>query len=319
MTPTARSDLRQGETWTRAQTLKNDAIFVVVRCALALLVPLPARQLRSLGRALGLVAFALLARVRRTALANVARVFPRMTAREANAVVRTSYVALGGHLGDALASLDPRHPLEPLPVDDATLDLLARAGRGAAGEPRGILFASAHLGPWERVAATLVARGIPMTVLARETYDPRLASIYDRLRAGRGVPAIYRGLSGAPTRIVRTLRTGGVLAVPMDLRSRVPSLDVGFLGQRASVPLGPARIALRMGAAVIVGTVAPDPTVRGGLRIHCTEIPTRNLAAGDAGERELTARLALELSRRIKALPGEWVWMHDRFAGNPVD
>ena len=154
-----------------------------------------------------------------------------------------------------------------------------------------------------------------MTVLARETYDPRLASVYDRLRAARSVRAIYRGLPGASTRIVRTLREGGVLGVPMDLRSRVPSVEVTFLGQRASVPVGPARIALRMGAAVIVGTVALDPSVAGGLRITCTEIPTADLVPGPAGEKELTDG-SRRSSRRGSRLPTEWVWMHDRFGGD---
>jgi KDO2-lipid IV(A) lauroyltransferase len=157
-----------------------------------------------------------------------------------------------------------------------------------------------------------------MTVLARETYDPRLASVYDRLRAGRGVKAIYRGHPGAPTRIVRTLREGGVLAVPMDLRSRVQSVEATFLGQQALVPVGPARIALRMGAAVVVGTVAPDQSVAGGLRITCSEIPTGDLALGPEGERALTGKLAAELTSRIRDLPEEWVWMHDRFPGNPA-
>jgi KDO2-lipid IV(A) lauroyltransferase len=317
---TPAADLRQGETWTRAQRFKNDAILIAVRVVLALLVPLPPRLLHHLGRALGLAMFALLGGARRTARSNVARVFPAMSARESRALARRSYIALGGHLGDALAALDSRNPLVPLSVDEDALDLLAaaRARRGASGS-RGVLFASAHLGPWERVAATLVARGVPMTVVARETYDPRLSSIYERLRARRGIPAIYRGLPGASSRILRTLRTGGVLGIPMDLRSRVPSVEATFLGQRALLPIGPARIALRVGAAVVVGTVAPDASVRGGLRIRCTEIRTDDLSAGDAGERELTARIASELSNRIKELPGEWVWMHDRFPGNPVD
>ncbi|MGO8992672.1 MAG: lysophospholipid acyltransferase family protein [Polyangiaceae bacterium] len=325
MTPAAVTgfrDLREGGAWTRTQRLKNGVIVVVVRAALALLVPLPARVLRVLGRGVGLIAYAFGRRARGAARRSVARVFPEMSTRRAGAIVFRSYAALGGYLGDAVASLDPRRPLEPLAVDDAALALFAKARSGSVGrpgherEPRGVLFASAHLGPWERVAATLVARGVPMTVLARETYDPRLASVYDRLRAARSVRAIYRGLPGASTRIVRTLREGGVLGVPMDLRSRVPSVEVTFLGQRASVPVGPARIALRMGAAVIVGTVALDPSVAGGLRITCTEIPTADLVPGPAGEKELTARLAAELSARIRALPTEWVWMHDRFGGD---
>jgi KDO2-lipid IV(A) lauroyltransferase len=311
----ARPDLREGGTWTRAQRLKNDAIVVLLRATLAVVVPLPRAILRRLGQAVGLFAFFALPWLRRGARANFARALPDVPPRTAQVALRRAYLSLGAHLGDALASLDPRRPLVPLPVSNDALQLLVRAREHEApGQARrGVLFASAHLGPWERVAATLVARGVPMTVLARETYDPRLASIYERLRAGRGVSAIYRGHPGAPMRIARTLRTGGVLAVPMDLRSRVPSVEVAFLGQPTQVPVGPARIALRMGAAVVVGTVAPDPAERGGLVITCTEIDTADLQPDDAGERELTARLAKELSNRIRALPEQWVWMHDRW------
>ena len=311
-------DVRTGGNWTRAQRFKNDLIFLVVRSALALVVPLPRAFLRTIGRAVGQLLFLVRPGTRRTACATLERALPELPPRAAARAVAQAYLALGGHLGDALASLDSRRSLVPLAVDQETLDLLARAGQGSGSERRGVLFASAHLGPWERVAATLVAHGVPMTVLARETYDPRLGSIYDRLRAGRGVPAIYRGHPGAPIRIARTLRGGGVLAVPMDLRSRVPSVEVLFLGQKARVPVGPARIALRMGAAVVVGTVAPDHTGGEGLRITCTEIFTGDLTPGEAGERELTARLATELSNRIRALPGQWVWMHDRFAESPA-
>lgn len=307
------ADLREAGTWTRSQARKNDLIYLAVRCALALLVPLPPRLLRAIGRALGLLALALLARERRTALANVGQVFPTLAEADRRRVVRSAYLRLGAHLGDAVASLDARRGLMPIDVDAATVGLLASKRVASDGRPRGVVFASAHLGPWERVAGTLVARGVPMTVLARETYDPRLDSVYERLRGGRGVDAIYRGRAGAAVRIVRTLRSGGVLGIPMDLRSRVPSVDVSFLGIETGVPVGPARIALRVGAAVVVGSVAPDPQAPGRLRITCTEIPTDDLAPGDAGERTLTARIARELTDRILELPDEWVWMHDRF------
>ena len=79
-------------------------------------------------------------------------------------------------------SLDVRRDLEPLPFARGALDTL----RDALAEGRGMVFSSAHLGPWERVAASLVAAGLPLTAVAREAYDPRLTSIYDRLRGGRG-------------------------------------------------------------------------------------------------------------------------------------
>jgi Kdo2-lipid IVA lauroyltransferase/acyltransferase len=229
-------------------------------------------------------------------------------------MAREVYVELGGHLGDTVALLSPRHPLLPLPIEAGSRAVL----EAAVQEGRGVVFVSAHLGPWERVAASLVAAGFALTTVAREGYDPRFTKLFDKLRGRLGVRAIYRGTPGAHVRIVRTLRGGGALGVPMDLRSRVPSVGAPFLGHMAKTAVGPARIALRMGAAVVVGTVAPGPgsgaTPRmAGLRITVTRIETEGFPRGDSGETALTMALNAELSRRILAMPQGWVWMHPRW------
>jgi len=176
---------------------------------------------------------------------------------------------------------------------------------------RSVIFASAHLGPWERVAASLVAAGVPLCTIARESYDPRFTRLYERLRGRHGVGVIWRERPGAATRIVRTLRTGGVLGVPMDLRSRVASLDCDFLGHPAPTAVGPARLALRTGACVIVGSVAP--TSSGRLEVTATEIETVDITRDDWGVHTLTERINAELSSRILAIPHAWVWMHERW------
>jgi KDO2-lipid IV(A) lauroyltransferase len=125
------------------------------------------------------------------------------------------------------------------------------------------------------------------------------------------VRVIWRGTPGATTRIVRTLKSGDVLGVPMDLRARVPSIDTKFLGHEAPTALGPARIALRARAPVVVGTVAPGKD--GRLVISATRIQADDLQPDSAGTRTLTLRINDELSRRILALPHAWVWMHPRW------
>jgi KDO2-lipid IV(A) lauroyltransferase len=296
--------LRRGEPpWTLAQRAKNDAIYVAVRAALGACALVPAAALRALGRGLGRAAYALLGRARRTALANLALARPELSEEARRELAWRAFVTLGAHLADAVAMLRGDDPA-PLVFDAADRAIL----ESAREEGRGVLFASAHLGPWERVAATLVRAGVPLVTLAREAYDPRLTWIYDRLRAPRGVAAIYRGHPGAAARIVRALKTGAVLGMPMDLRSRVPSIEAPFLGHPASTAVGPARIALRTGAPVVVGTYAP------GDRVTVTRIPTDDLVAGPEGEARLTERLNGALSARILAAPEAWVWMHERFA-----
>lgn len=306
-------DVREGGRWTPVQRWKNDVLYLVAMAALAAAERLPANVLGSLGRAIGFVAWLAAPDLRRLALANVTRALPAIAPSDRDAFVRRVYLELGSLLGEVVATLDPKRPLEVIPFLPGSRECLDEA----IAEGRGVIFASAHLGPWERVAASLVAPGpgrpVPLTVVAREPYDPRLARIYDRLRAGRGVRTVYRGASGAGVALLRVLRRGGVLGVPMDLASRVPSVDVPFLGSPAPTPVGPAKLALRTGAAVVVGSVARGDAGNLGLSfVRIAENGGEGLSRVEA-ERRLTARINAELSTRILAMPEAWPWMHRRW------
>ncbi len=302
-------DRREGGRWSYGQALKNHALYGAARCALFGLRPFSLGALRSLGRCLGQLVYLLGCSPRRITLENLALAYPDLSPAERDALARRVYTRLGGYLGEAVAQVQRPSQLAPLPFEDGSRDVLEAAMK----EGRGVLFASAHLGPWERVASSLVHHGFPLVTLARESYDLRFAPLYEQLRGQSGVRAIYRGSPTAPLQIVRTLRHGGLLGAPMDLRSRVPSIDVPFLGIPASTPIGPARIALRTRAAVVIGTAYPagDPET---INLRVTRVPTDDLAPGDAGEAVLTGRLNDEIASRIRAFPEGWVWMHPRWA-----
>lgn len=306
-------DLREGGSWTLAQRAKNDVLFLLVEASLATLGRLPPGALRVAGRALGVLARTLVPAARRTAERNVALAFPELDEAARHALVARAYRTLGECLGDAVSMLDPRREVPPLPFAPGARETLDRA----VASGRGVVLASAHLGPWERVAGTLASAGFPFTAVAREAYDPRLTRLYHRLRGGRGVATIYRGAPGSGAALLRALRRGGVLGVPMDLASRVPSVEVPFLGVPARTPVGPARLALRTGAVVVVGTAAPGSSA-GDLTVAVTPVRASDLAPDAEGERVLTARINEQLSRAIRALPEAWIWMHPRFGGPPT-
>lgn len=283
------NDLREGGRWSLAQRVKNDVLYGLATSAIAIASRVPARLARAAGRGLGVIAWLCSPRLRRLAEANVASVLEV----DPKAFVRRLYRELGARLGDMVASLHrTREPLPFLPGSREALE-------AAITEGRGVVFASAHLGPWEHVAASLVAHGVPLTVVAREPYDPRFARLYARLR--RGVRTVYRGADGAGVALVRVLRNGGVLGIPMDLRSRVASVTVPFLGRPAVTAVGPARLAVRTGAAVVVGAATPE-----GLFF------TRISPSDD--ETEVTARINEALGDLILAWPEAWLWMHDRWS-----
>jgi KDO2-lipid IV(A) lauroyltransferase len=294
------ADVREGGAWTLRQRRKNDALHGLVLVALAIVRRTPRPLVSVLCRALGFIAWALLAKERGLVRARLAAGVGHPVAEQR---VRAVFFAAGDVLADTLALLDRRERAGRAMEMDAESHAVFRA---ALAEGRGVVYIAAHLGPWERMAALLVEEGFPVATVARESYDPRFTALYEQLRAPRGVRSIYRGRPGAATAIVRELRAGRAVGFLIDLPSRVRSIDAPLFGVEQSVPVGAARIALARGAAVVVGT--PMSARDGGRRGLLVErIVTADLAPGFAGETMLTRRLARALEARIAARPEAWL------------
>ena len=309
--PQAAGDARTGQAWTLLQRLKNHAIFLGVRGLLPLLDRLPQTLLLALGRATGLVAYALARRPRATAHANLALVLPQ---RDTGELARSCFRRAGENL--ALSLMLRRRRLRALDLVVVPPESRAVLGRSLA-EGRGAVFVSAHLGPFELVAAVVAELGYQPAVVVRESYDARLDRLVDRHRLLRGVQVIHRGRDGAALRIVRALRSGRPVGFLPDLGGRVPSAPGQLLGQRVDVPTGPQRVALRADCPVLVGTLAPvvgaatDPGPRpGGTSARFTLQVTR---LHERNEERLAHRICETLSERIAAIPEQWLWMAPRF------
>lgn len=288
-------DRRLGETWHPRQRRKNDLLFWLASGATSLFSRTPQALAAPLGRLVGTLVWAAWPRGRR----DVARGLRAgaITAIDARDVFR----ALGANLVDTLRLLRPSPAREGgWYLDERSRDVL----QSALAEGRGVVFATAHLGAWERMASGLVEEGFSITTVARESYDPRFHRFYDRLRSDRGVRVLYRGAPGFGTALVRTLRAGGIVGFPMDVAGRgVRTVTVPFLGGIRALPIGPATLAKRTGAALVVGTPTRSPA--DGVGVAITRI------AEDCAKTapSLTAELAHVLEGRIRALPSEWPWM----------
>jgi KDO2-lipid IV(A) lauroyltransferase len=306
-----RSDRAEGWGWRRR--LKNNLLYGAAALAVGTSRLLPYSWLAALGRLAGAFAHRWFGRARRIAEGNVELVYPELPGARRQDLVRANFRTLGENLADTLALLDRREtPARSLGVPPSSLRVLEEALRGG----RGVIYITAHLGPWERMAALLASLGFPITTLARESYDPRFhALLYDRIRTSRNVEAIYRGSARTPYAIVRSLARGRVVGFPVDLPGRIPTERVELLGQPSRLPIGPARIALRTRSPIVVGTPAPSATsARGSLEVRITRLTADDLEPTAAGELALLQRIAQALTERISALPTHWPWMHPSFA-----
>lgn len=295
--------------WSPRQRFKNDVLYGAAAIAVRMGLLLPKSLLPLAGSLLGEISYRALARSRALALHNLGLVFPALSEPERRRLARHVFRGLGQNLTDTLALLDEREPeARTLSVPAASAQVLA----DALAEGRGVIYVTAHLGPWERMASLLARQGFPITTLARESYDPRFhALVYDQLRGRRRVEVIYRGSPGAPAALVRALRRGRVLGFLIDLPGRLATRPVSFLGQPSRAPIGPARLALRVGCPVVVGSPRPAPD--GSTEVHIAHLPIEDLVGGDPDEAALTQRMADALGERIRAWPTAWPWMHPSF------
>ena len=178
----------------------------------------------------------------------------------------------------------------------------------ALASGRGTLIFTGHCGNWEWLAATVALLGYPLTVLQRERDEPDLNRFIERLRSRFGTRAIGRRSSTSALEMFRTLRNGGLLAFLIDQNIRAESVKVPFFGMPALTPIGPAKLAVRAEAPVMICFVER----RGGKHIVQFQEP---IVASDPVE--ITARLTAAIEQQIRRAPEQWVWFHPRWKERP--
>ncbi|MCA9594145.1 MAG: lysophospholipid acyltransferase family protein [Myxococcales bacterium] len=297
-------DRRVGGEWTAPQQVKNTLIVWLVRALLAVVDRVPPRVLVPLGGALGWLTGVVTPTTRRTTARDLSRVLQRETP-----TALRCYTRAGENLALCLLLRRPSIAARELVAFDPESE---RELRSVLSRGRGCVFVSAHVGPFEAVAALVAELGLDPAVVVRESYDARLDPIVDAHRIGRGVEVIHRGRPGAAARLLRALRQGRPVGILPDLGGRVASEPAELCGQRVDWPIGPQRVALRTGAPVIVG-VLERTTSHGPLPRF--RLVLKEVSAGN--EVDLTQRVTNAVSSAILRSPADWLWMSGRFSTPP--
>lgn len=168
----------------------------------------------------------------------------------------------------------------------------------------GAILALPHLGGWEWAAFWLwKVRGIPLTAVVEPLEPPELFEWFADFRRSLGMEIIALGPS-AGTQVMAALRANRVVCLLSDRDIGGSGVEVELLGERTTLPGGPATLALRTGAPVLPTAVyfegsghlarvgAPLPAERHGrLRDDVTRV---------------TADLAGVLGDLIRVAPEQW-------------
>src|SRR4029453_19149582 len=240
---------------------------------------------------------------RRLAQRHVAQALPALDAADRCRLVRTTFE----HPGQSFAELglfrritrDPDYVVGNFEILDAAL-----------GEGRGALAITGHVGNWELLAATVAARGYPLSVVARRVNDNRFDALIRRFRGDQGMEILLRDAPDFLPRVREALARNRIVAILMDQDSRGAGVFVPFFGRPAHTPPGAAVLALRTRVPVVTVFIHRRP--EGGHRITFARVPIAT-RAGRGQITELTARFTAAIEAAIRSAPAEWVWGHGRW------
>lgn len=282
----------------------NWLLDAVIVGAIAVLRWAPRRPAMGLGAGLGRLAGALSTSKRRRAQLNLGRA----GAADPRSVCHNACRQIGRTLLEMLWLFSRTAEQARGCMHIEGLDAL----RQAAAEGRGVLLVSGHLANWELVPLAAAQVGLPVAVVARQMKTRRLEQRLIDFRRRCAVRTLIRGRSGAALTALRWLSRGGVLGCMMDRASGGQRMIVPFLGGSTKVPTGPAELALRSGAAVVLGAARrrDDGT---------TQVTFRRLLTGEATcADELARRISDEVESEIRSRPDQWFWIHRRLRHTAV-
>lgn len=270
-------------------------------------------RLRPLGRLLGDMQYLAGGRERRRWQREIAVLLglPPDDARAAR-LLREAYRTNTSAVLEILAMFDRKQDLELLRsrVQVEGLDELRTALAGG----RGAILLAGHSGNGALLVVWLVAAGIPVSVVHKESRMMDAGFFMNGLPQ-YGIDGILanEGIK-AYSRMLGALRAGGAVYVMADqgTKRKADGLPMRFLGKDMTMPPGPAQLARHAKAPVLpVTTVAADPCWRFVIE------PPVVLEKGQSLEADTEALLRVT-ERQILEYPQLWSWQQRRWRKHPL-
>lgn len=191
----------------------------------------------------------------------------------------------------------------------------------ARAQGKGMIFVSAHFGNMDYAAVAMARRVVPMTIVADMLKPKRLMDHLVEFRSKKGLNVVY--LAKAPRAILRALKNNEAVGFLVDVGcNRNDGIPVTFFGRRTKFSAGPALLALRTAAPIVVGYAL---VVGDRIEVHSYPpiyaVPTGNKAE-DA--RRCSQMIANYFEDFIGRYPEQWyiyrpMWGPETQCSSPAD
>jgi len=296
---------------TRAISFPHRLEYWAAAGVLGLLGWLPHRVSRGVCAALAALAYWFWPRLRHVGLFNLRLAFPEWTERQRRRVLGGVFRNFGRMLADfARFPQLNRANIERLIIYDG-FEHYARARE----QGKGVIFLTAHFGNWELSSFAHGLYGYPLSFTVRQMDNPLLDELINRLRCLSGGHTIEK--NDFARQALRVLKQGEALGILMDTNMlAAEGVFVDFFGRPASTTTGPARIARKTGAPLVLGLAIWD-TKLGKYRLRFE--PVEWIHRDDAEEEILvnTANFTRLIEDYVRRYPDQWLWVHRRWKTRP--
>jgi KDO2-lipid IV(A) lauroyltransferase len=296
---------------SRKLRFRHRVEFWAARTVLSLLGWLPHKLARGLCVFLAALSHAFWPRLRRVGLFNLRIAFPDWTDKQRRRVLFAEFRNLGRMLADfAHFPHFNRDNIERLIIYDGFENYDEARKKG-----RGIIFLTAHFGNWELGSFAHGVYGYPCNFVVRKMDNPLIDEMINRYRCASGGRAIEK--REFARQALKAFERNEAVGILMD-QNMLPGEGtfVDFFGLPASTTTGPARVARRTGAPVILGLVIWDSKLK-KYRLRFDRLDW--IKCGDP-EKEIvmnTANFTRRIEEYIRRYPDQWLWVHRRWKTRP--
>lgn len=304
VTPPRRKRRRRSPVWHHAE-------YWAWRAAIGVLAALPIGVARAVGARIGTLGYSPL-RIRRALVErHLELALPELDAPARARIARDAYAHLG-QLAVEAAALSTRAPaaLQALFHPPTGWELLERARANG----RNVIVVSGHLGNWELGVAYISARGVPQSVVARHMGNPLFEEYVVQARARLGISLIPE--REAVPQIPHLFRAGRIVTMLADQGAKGLSATFApFFGRLARTPRGPALLALRHKAVVLLMVVPREAD--GRYRVCFEPVEVERTGDRDADVNAIVARYTAQIEAWVRRYPEQYLWHHRRWRRRP--
>jgi lauroyl/myristoyl acyltransferase len=272
------------------------------RAAERILPRMPRTLIGPFAEVVGTLAYLAVPRARRAVRANLAVIRP---GRGTKALARRVFVEQARNYVEifSIPRIDPQQLLAAMRTDG--WEHVAHA----YAQGKGVIIASAHLGPVSVVGQMLLAHGYTVAL----TVEIETSEFQRAVNRARGSVGLQLVPTSSARGIFRVLRDGKVLGILADRPVTGVGERVEFFGREALLPSAAVVLSMRTGAPLVPSFAGRQ----GGVLTATFESPLEIPNTGDrsADVREGVQRFARVLERYVRAAPGDWTVFEDVWHG----